>query len=260
MITLHHQDVMTFCKYNVIRDNKWDMVFMDPPDNLGLDYGDQIDDKRSDYHQWLEGLICNAMFLAPIVWVSYYHKHDVGIKSALHWISKKLKPSWEARTFIWRFTFGQYRETDCASGYRPILRLSNPAVKWNVDAIRIISRRMELGDPRAKGPRVPDDVWEFPRIVGNSPERRKWIPTQHPEALLERIVKMSCPEPLSYGHASLHPEVPFTKKPRVLELFSGSGTMIRVAKKLNVDLDTVESSDRAIKELRAEHPDVKVVT
>jgi len=252
MITLHHQDAMEFCKRHSLKQNKWDMVFMDPPDNLGLDYG--VDDNRSDYYQWLESIICNAMFMAPIVWISYYHRHDVAIKSNLHWIMKKIKPSWEARTFIWRYTFGQYNDKDCANGYRPILRLSNPAVKWTVDEIRVVSRRMELGDPRAKGPRVPDDVWEFPRIVGNSPERRKWIPTQHPEALLERIVKMSIPSRENRDAA----RAMGGKVPRVLELFSGSGTMIRVAKKLNVVLDTVELSDRNIKELRAEHPDIKI--
>lgn len=257
MITLHHQDATEFCKFHSLKQNKWDMVFMDPPDNLGLDYGPGVTDRRSDYIQWIEGLICNAMFMAPIVWVSYYHRHDIEIKSALHWILKKLKPSWEARTIIWRYTFGQYNDKDCANGYRPILRLNSPGVQWNVDSIRIASKRMELGDPRAKGPRVPDDVWEFPRIVGNSPERRKWIKTQHPEALLERIVKMSIPPRENRGY---HGPTYEGKVPRVLELFSGSGTMIRVAKKLNVDLDTVELSDRQIENLRAEHPDTKIVT
>jgi len=228
---------------------------MDPPDNIGLDYGLGINDKKlaKDYYSWLESIILKSMLIGNVVWVSYYHKHDLKIKAMVDWLVHHIKPSWEARTFIWRFTFGQYRETDCGSGYRPILRLAKPGVKWNTDEIRVVSKRMELGDPRAAGPRVPDDVWEFPRIVGNSLERRKWIPTQHPEALLERIVKMS----VSENHG---PTYVGSKKPRVLELFSGSGTMIRVAKKLNVDLDTVELNDNYIRRIRAEHPDVEEVT
>lgn len=214
------------------RHCSWDMIFMDPPDNIGLKYEDYVDSRR-DYFEWLEHLILKSMFLGRVVWVSYYHKHDLKIKAMVNWIINNIKPSWEARTFIWRFTFGQYRETDCASGYRPILRLSKPGVKWNCDEIRIISKRMELGDERAAGPRVPDDVWEFPRVVGVK-ERRAWIPTQHPEALLERVVKMS----------------PGNK---VLELFSGSGTMIRVAKRLGFDLDTV---DLYVDKLAEEHPGV----
>lgn len=224
--------------------DKYDLIFFDPPDNIGLNYGGYISDNRSDYYQWLELLILKSMFLSKVVWISYYHKHDLKIKSMVNWIINTIKPSWKARTFIWRFTFGQYRETDCGSGYRPILRLSSPGVKWNCP--RVISKRMLLGDKRAAGLRVPDDVWEFPRVVGNSEERRAWCPTQHPEALIGRIVKMSIGE-----------------SPRVLELFTGSGTMIRVVKQLNnnrnidIDLDTVELSSEYCKKLRAEHPEVK---
>ncbi len=249
VVTIHNEEALEFCKEH--SNHRWDMVFADPPDNLGLDYG-EVSDNRKDYYSWLELLILNAMFLAPIVWVSFYHKHDIEIKSRLHWLLKNIKPSWEARTFIWRFTFGQYRETDCASGYRPILRLSRYNTKWNVDPIRIMSKRQLLGDPRAKGPRVPDDIWEFPRIVGNSPERRSWIPTQHPEALLERIVKMSVKSPVNRGPSYAG------KSPRVLELFSGSGTMVRVCKKLNVDLDTIELSEEYVKKLKEEHPEIEV--
>ncbi len=214
-------------------DNSYDTIFMDPPDNIGLKYEGYVD-KRSDYFDWLEHLILKSMFLGNVVWVSYYHKHDLKIKSMVNWIVSNIKPSWEVRTFIWRFTFGQYRETDCGSGYRPILRLSKPGIKWRTDDIRIISRRMELGDSRAHGMRVPDDVWEFPRIVGNSPERRAFCPTQHPEALLTRIMKIS----------------PGNK---VLELFTGSGSMIRVAKRLGFNLDTV---DLNVTNLKQEHPEL----
>ncbi len=252
MITIHNQEALEFVKSH--SSHRWDMIFADTPDNLGLDYGSKIDDNTSDYYQWLEHLILKSMFLAPIVWVSFYHKHDLKVKAMVNWIIDTIKPSWEARTFIWRFEFGQYRETDCANGYRPILRLSSPAVKWNGDAIRVMSKRQILGDARAKGPRVPDDTWEFPRIVGNSPERRKWIPTQHPEALLERIVKMSIKSSVNRGY---HGPIYDGEKPRVLELFSGSGTMVRVAEKLNVNLDTVELNSDYIARIRAEHPHIE---
>jgi len=183
------------------------------------------------------------MFISPVVWVSYYHKHDLKVKAMVNWIIDTIKPSWEVRTFIWRFTFGQYRETDCANGYRPILRLSKPGVKWNVDEIRITSERMKMGDSRAAGPRVPDDIFEFPRIVGNNPERRAFCPTQHPEALLERIVKISLAN----------------RSKKVLELFSGSGTMFRVCKRLGVDLDSVELSEEYVNKLKEEHPEIEVI-
>jgi len=263
MIELHNAEAWEWLSDN--EDRKWDMLFMDPPDNLGINYeGLPADwDKRSEssYYNWLWGLIFDAIHIAPIVWISYYHKHDLEIKRIVAKILKKVKPTWEARTFIWRFNFGQYRVSDCASGYRPILRLSSPVMlkKWNCDAIRIESERQRLGDPRAAGPKVPDDVFEFPRVQGNAIERRAWIPTQHPEALIERIVKLSLN----------------TKKPRILELFTGSGTMIRVVKKLNygnsaqmddgvriygneINLDTIELSKEYVQRLREEHPEITV--
>lgn len=88
---------------------------------------------------------------------------------------------------------------------------------------------------------MPDDVWDFdadapdgckfcgwaasgvldaPRVTGNSGERRRWHPTQHPERLMERIL-------LSSGGP-------------VLDLFGGTGTTLRVAKRLGLDCDIVE--------------------
>lgn len=232
MIRLYHQEALNFVK----SCGQYDCIFMDPPDNVGLGYAG-VKDKRDDYYKWLEDLILESMGKAPIVWISYYWRHDVPLKASLAWILRH--SDWEAKTFIWRFTFGQYNDKDCGSGYRPILRLSRPRVEWSVDAIRIQSERMRLGDSRACGPKVPDDVWEFPRVVGNSVERREWIPTQHPEALMKRIYLLS-------GGT------------KILELFAGSGTGIRVAKRLGFDLDTVELSGDYIKRLRAEHPDIEI--
>ncbi len=223
MIRLFHGEALKF----LAQAGHYDAIFMDPPDNLGLDYNGFFD-KRIDYYEWLREVIFESTRRADVIWISYYWKHDIKIKS---FISNLIGTGWDARTFIWRFTFGQYRTTDCANGYRPILRLSRPGIKWTTDNIRIPSKRMLLGDPRAAGPRVPDDVWDFPRIVGNSKERRNWMPTQHPEALLRRIVKM-------------------TPGSKWLELFTGSGTMIRVIG--NLDLDTVELSSETILELADE--------
>ncbi len=84
---------------------------------------------------------------------------------------------------------------------------------------------MILGDARASGPRVPDDVWEFPRVTGNSAERCPWHPTQHPLALMERIIK-------------------FSTKPGdlVLDYFMGTGTTLRSCMKLGRSCVTADIS------------------
>ncbi|MEQ9071869.1 MAG: site-specific DNA-methyltransferase, partial [Gimesia chilikensis] len=109
---------------------------------------------------------------------------------------------------------------------------------FNADdpAIRVPSaRQLVYGDKRAnpKG-RLPDDTWilrpqdipesfqadedtwYFPRINGTFKERQGWHGCQMPEQLLGRIIR-ACSNP---------EEV-------VLDPFTGSGTTLAVAKKLN---------------------------
>lgn len=189
------------------------LIFADPPDNLGLEYGTYKDKRPPEqYYEWLELVVRKALRVTDCFWLSYYWQHDLEIKHFVRNIIKYYHPSVKAHTFIWRFTFGQYVESDCGSGFRYLLRLIKPGAKLNPDAIRIPSRRMELGDSRAAGPRVPDDVWEFPRVVGNSPERRSWHPTQHPEDLLRRIILLNS-----------------DRADTVVDLFGGTGTTLRVA-------------------------------
>jgi DNA modification methylase len=224
MISLHNQDCLKFLKNS---DKKYDCIFLDPPDNIGYKYEGFVD-TNANYISWLFEIIRLSLDKSPVVWLSYNSKHDFDLKYVLHHLPQ------DKRTFIWRYTFGQYCKTDCASGYRPILRLSDPSWKPNVEDIKVPSKRMLMGDKRAAGPRVPDDVWDFPRITGNNKERRSWHSTQHPEALLKRIFLMS-------------------NGKKVLDCFCGSGTSIRVAKKISFHLDACEISDFYCKKLSEEH-------
>ncbi len=200
---------------------QYDGIFLDPPDDLGLKYDGFVDKfAPGTYIPWLSELILKAMKHAPVVWVSYYYKYTMSLMAALNfWISKS---AWQHRTFIWHYEFGQYRDTDCGNCYRPILRLSRPNVVWCVDDIRIESERMRLNDARACGPKVPMDVWKFSRVTCGS-ERRKWVPTQHNEKLMERIFLI-------------------TPGSNFLDLFAGTGTSKIVCNRLGYECDLVEIS------------------
>jgi DNA modification methylase len=202
---------------------------MDVPDNIGVDYGPEINDNRIDYFDWLQSLITLGMRTGVCsIWVSYNSKHDVTLKARIHRVLEA-RSHWTARTIIWRYTFGCYRTKDMTYGYRPIIRLSIKGYLFKWDGDRVPSRRMALCDPRAAGPRIPDDVWDYPRVTGNSKERRSWAPNQHPVALVERIFRVS--------------------QGPVLELFTGSGSAIQAAKNLKIKLDTVELDPERIKNL-----------
>lgn len=200
------------------------MIFADPPDNLGMKYEGFVD-KQDDYRLWLSEVFLRGIDQAEIFWLSYYHKYQTAVlgwaddcKSQLDvrgWRNAGEDIEW--RQFIWRFTFGQHNNKDCGNGYRPILRIKRPGAILYPDAIRVPSaRQLKYNDKRAnpKG-RVPDDVWEFPRICGTFKERKKWHPCQHPKDLLRRIVL-------------------FSTKPNdlVIDMFAGSGNMLEVCKEL----------------------------
>ncbi|MCH6587952.1 MAG: hypothetical protein IH805_06530, partial [Proteobacteria bacterium] len=129
---------------------------------------------------------------------------------------------------IWRETFGQYREDRFPPGHRHLLWHVMDAENspFYTNDIRVESQRMKDGDRRAKGPRVPDDVWEFPRLVGNAGERIKGHPCQLPEVLLERIIRCST-QP---GDVVLDPT-------------AGTGTTLRVAQRLGRSYVGIEEQE-----------------
>lgn len=195
-------------------------IFADPPDNLRLKYAG-FADHNPDYIAWLADVVLGALRHNPTVfWLSHYYRHTIPLLARIGAL-----PGWNIRQFIWRFTFGQHQQQDCGNGYRPLLRFCRPGTAWNTDDIRVPSARQEkYGDKRAdpRG-RVPDDVWDFSRVCGTFHERRSWHPTQHPEALMERIIRMS-------GGP-------------VIDLFGGTFTTARVCQRLGVDCTSIEISE-----------------
>jgi DNA modification methylase len=207
-------------------------IFADPPDNLGLKYDGYLDKLPArEYYYFLELLMVKAMRKCQVLWLSYYHEHDLQVSRILAY--QLQHHPWHWRKVIWRFNFGQYNGNGMASGYRPILMCWSPAAKLYWDKIRVVSERMRAGDPRATGLRIPDDVWEIPRVVGNSPERRSWHPTQHPEELMERVLLLSC------GYFET-----------VADIFAGTGTTGRVAKRLGIPCQLVELSPAYCEHIR----------
>jgi site-specific DNA-methyltransferase (adenine-specific) len=223
MIELIQTDCGEFLSLLQQTGRKFRLVFADPPDNLGLNYANYRDKMPADqYYNWLEMLILKSIAVGQIVWFSYYWEHDLELTYRIRNILRYRHPSWRYKKILWRYTFGQYTRSDCGSGFRYMVRLSGPGVAFDTDAILVESERQRLGDARACGDgRVPDDVWDFPRVTGNSHERRAWHPTQHPEGLVERILRLCGP----YDRDN-----PWG----VLDLFSGTGTVLRVAQRYGI--------------------------
>ncbi len=237
--TLH----CTPCLIWLAKNNKiWDTIFADPPDNIGLKYqtfNDRIPDYEYVYllRQWLFIFIQRAR----CVWFSYNVKwwDEIG-RIALE-LKQLFGGTVKIKPCVQIYTFGQHNQHDFGSNHRPILRITRKNAPLYPDAIRIQSQRQINGDSRANpAGRVPGDVFDFPRVVGNSKQRRPWHPTQLHEGLVERCIKMTTVP----GECVLDP-------------FGGTGTTLRVCKRLSRKCTLLEVDhtycDRIAKENALEH-------
>ena len=194
-----------------------DAVFVDPPYNIGVDYGDGAKSDQLPTDQYLD-------MIAHMIHESVKRLTERGslwVLSPERWadeIGLMLREELPRRNrIIWRETFGQYGESRFPSGHRHLFWhvKDMQQAPFNTDDIRVPSQRMLTGDSRAKGPRVPDDVWEIPRLTGNAHERVEGHPCQLPEELLRRVILSSTNE-----------------HNLVMDPMAGTGTTLRVAQKL----------------------------
>jgi site-specific DNA-methyltransferase (adenine-specific) len=199
-------------------------LFADPPDNIGLGYN-EFDDRRADqdYVDWLEQ--CVRMFAdhADIVWLSFNAKWTFALGRIFESFLVD-HPDWEGKPCVQAFTFGQHNHRDLGNNHRPLWRLKHRDAPLYPDQIRVPSWRQANGDKRAdpRG-RVPGDVFDFTRVVGNSKQRRTWHPTQLNEGLVERCLLLST-----------------LPGQRVIDPFGGTGTTLRVCHRLGRPCTLIE--------------------
>lgn len=195
------------------------IIFADPPDNIGLSYRNGIDNNPF-YDEWLEKCLRLFVKKANVVWLSFNARHIFTVG----YIVKRLPMILKSKLFIQTFTFGQHNQTDCGNNYRPLLRIMRSGAQLYPDAIRVPSWRQLNKDSRADSRgKVPGDVFDFPRVTGNSKQRRLWHPTQLNEFLVERCLLLTSKEGDS-----------------VCDPFGGTGTTLRVCKKINRDCTIIE--------------------
>ena len=216
---------------------KADCVFADPFDNIGLKYSsykDTLPDR--EYAALLRKWVQHFSHLAPIVWLSFNAKWTFEMGEVFNaFLHNHL--DWEGKACVQTFTFGQHNNHDLGNNHRPLWRLKHKDAQLYPEQIKVPSWRQLNGDKRAKpGGRVPGDHFDFPRVTGNSKQRRKWHPTQLNEGLVERCVLLSTKE-----------------GDHVLDPFGGTGTTLRVCKRINRKCTLVELDPLYCKKIGEEH-------
>lgn len=237
---MHHTLICCDClDYLRFNRKRWDTVFADPPDNIGKQYesdGDSLPDAvyADKLNTWLRVFACHA----ETVWFSYNARWGFVIGRIVEDMLRDFE--WlEARNCVQTFTFGQHNHHDLCNNHRPLLRLrhTDEDAPLFTDRIRVQSWRQKHGDKRADSRgKVPGDVFDFPRVTGNSKQRRKWHPTQLHEGLVERCLKLTTPRGGS-----------------VLDPFAGTGTTLRVGKRLDFECTLIEREEEYCREIAREH-------
>lgn len=212
--------------------NSIDLIFADPPFNIGLKYDNYFDNKSYDeYYRWSEQWIAETYrILKPTgsIYVAIGDEFAAEIKIILNRTGYVFR-NW----LIWYYTFGQNQRKKFNRAHTHIFYFTKSKDKFYFydEDIRIPSdRQLIYKDKRAhpKG-KIPDDVWEFSRVCGTFYERIGDHPCQMPESLLERIIKASSKE----GDIVLDP-------------FGGTGTTVTVAARLKRKFITIDISEKYV--------------
>jgi site-specific DNA-methyltransferase (adenine-specific) len=212
-----------------------DLAFADPPFNIGYEYDVYNDHRgRADYLLWTEKwLQAVRRVLKPhgSLYVAIGDEYAAEMKVRLDQAGLVMR-NW----IIWHYTFGVCCQQKFNRAHAHIFYyVVNPRrFTFHADAIRVPSARQTTYADRRANPRgkVPDDTWVLrpqeearcfapnsdtwyvARVCGTFKERTGH-PCQMPEAVLERIVRVSS----SPGDLVLDP-------------FAGSGTTLAVAHRL----------------------------
>jgi site-specific DNA-methyltransferase (adenine-specific) len=211
---------------NEIKDSSIDLIFVDPPYNIGKDFNGLKDKWVTDelYLDWcykwitlcLKKLKPTGSFyvMTSTQFIPYF---DIFLRNKIEILSR----------IVWSYdSSGVQAKKFYGSMYEPILFCVKDKNNYTFNANDILveaktGAKRNLIDYRKNPPqpynneKVPGNVWEFPRVRYRMDEYENH-PTQKPIALLERIIKASSNE----GDTVLDP-------------FSGSFTTSYVAKKLN---------------------------
>lgn len=219
-----HGDVLEVLE--TLPDHSVDLIFADPPYNIGKQFGAFRDVWESDeaYAAWSQSWLdlCvkklsptgSLYVMASTQSMPYL---DLHMRSRVSVLSR----------IVWHYdSSGVQAKQYYGSLYEPILHavVNRKNYTFNADAIRVEAKtgaKRKLIDYRKDVPtpysttKVPGNVWYFPRVRYRMSEYEEH-PSQKPEALLERIII-----------ASSNPG------DLVLDPFSGTFTTSAVAQRLN---------------------------
>ena len=220
---IYNGDVLDVLE-NQIKDKSVDLIFIDPPYNIGKDFNGRKDKWKNDddyltwCYKWIDLVLQklkrtgSLYIMTSTQFIPYF---DIYLRKKISILSR----------IVWSYdSSGVQAKNYYGSMYEPILFCvkDNKNYTFNSDEILVEAKtgsKRKLIDYRKNPPqpyntkKVPGNVWDYARVRYRMPEYENH-PTQKPIKLLERIILASSNE----GDTVLDP-------------FSGTFTTSYVAKK-----------------------------
>ena len=197
--TLACEDNLAFMER--IRDGQMQLIVTSPPYNLGKDY--EAKTSLDDYLEGQERVISECVRLlhpqGSICWQVGNYVNDgeiIPLDAVLYPLFRSHGLKLRNR-IVWHFGHGLHSKRRLSGRYETInWWTKTDDYIWNLDAIRVPSKYP--GKRHFKGPNIgklsgnpkgknPSDVWEFPNVKNNHPEKTIH-PCQFPVELVERLV------------------------------------------------------------------------
>ena len=228
-----------------------DLVFADPPFNIGYEY-DEYHDRQDDEEyiawsrQWMEE-VHRVLKPGGTFWLAIGDEYAAELK-----VDAEHKIGFATRSWVvWYYTFGVNCTKKFSRSHVHLFHFVKDENNFTFNAedpqVRVPSARaLVYADKRAnpagrlpddtwilrpqdlpEGFQPTDDTWYFARVAGTFKERQGFHGCQMPEQLLGRIIRVSS----NPGDIVLDP-------------FAGSGTTLAVAKKLGRQVDRLRALGR----------------
>ncbi len=188
-----------------------DLIFADPPFNIGYFYDKYEDTLEKDaYIKWTREWMSECVKVLKndgTFFIAIGDEYAANVKILADELGLYMR-NW----LIWHYTFGQQMKNKFSRSHTHIFYFvkDKDNFKFNDEAVRVPSDRQLIYKDKRANPRgkMPDDVWsDFSRVCGTFKERQGWHPCQMPEDILKRIIAVST-----------------NKNDIVFDPFSGSGT------------------------------------
>lgn len=207
-----------------------DLIYIDPPYYSQADYkGDSgaFSDKWESLHQYLNWMVVRLYEMKRLLKPtgSIYLHCDW---HASHYLKVEMDKIMGGECFLndvaWLYGLGGSSPRYWPRKHDSLLWYAKQAGKHYFTADMIPAKSNRMAGEMKKAP----DFWDIP-AVNNMAKERNGYPTQKPEALLERVIRSSCPD-----------------GGMVADFFCGSGTTAAVAQRMGRNWITCDKSQDAI--------------